>query len=227
METTMKNVLLVGTLLVPVTLGGCFERAADVRGAESDTGRTAATPPLAEYRNGLSDAERRALYHLSEGGEILPLALLRALERPRTPQDLSGTGPVPFTENLERYGFISDQASTENPFGLPVGMSVARSRLTDRVMVGFNCATCHVGELWKDGRRVRVDGGPNMIRLNDMLGDVKTELEATFKENGRRERFLLDVLRYKREDDTLLPSDRTIDNRRQDLKSDLETAVAF
>ena len=183
--------------------------------------------PLEEYRNGLSDTERQEFYHLSEGGEILPLALLRALTRARTPQDPKGDGLVPFTQNLERYGFIPDAASSQNPVGLPVGMTVARSRLTNRVMVGFNCTTCHVGELWKNGRRVRIDGGPNMIRLNDMFGDVKTELEATLKETGRRERFLADVIRYKREDDDRFPSDRTVADRVKDLRSDLDTAQAF
>jgi hypothetical protein len=37
-------------------------------------------PPLAEYRNGLSDADRRQMYHLSEGSEII---LRRAGDRRR------------------------------------------------------------------------------------------------------------------------------------------------
>ena len=184
-------------------------------------------PPLEAYRNGLSDTERQEFYHLSEGGEILPLALLRALTRARTPQEPPGGGLVPFTQNLERYGFIPDAMSSQNPVGLPVGMTVARSRLTNRVMVGFNCTTCHVGELWKNGQRVRIDGGPNMIRLNDMFGDVKTELEATIKETGRRERFLADVIRYKREDDDCFPPIGPLADRVKDLRSDIDTAQAF
>src|SRR2546427_265710 len=113
-------------------------------------------PSLADYRNGLSDADRRQMYHLSEGSEIIPLAILQALERPRTPQDAPGnapstslrTGLVPFMENMERYGFITDDKHDRNPFELPVCMTVARARLTNRIVVGFNCTTCHVGELW-------------------------------------------------------------------------------
>jgi hypothetical protein len=222
----MRRVLLVAMLCASVTTIGCSGPAPEPPAAESVPTRPA-TAPLEDYHNGLSNAERQEFYHLSEGGEILPLAILRALERPTTPQDPKGDGPVPFTQNLERYGFIPDDTSSENPFGLPTGMTVARSRLTNRVMVGFNCATCHVGEIWKNGRRVRIDGGPNMIRLNDMLGDVKTELDATLKETGRRERFLVNVARYKREDDDRFPLDRTIAERLQDLKSDVETAQAF
>ena len=181
----MRRVLVVGWLLVCAAVAGCSTPAPKPPAAEPAAAR-AAGALLEDYRNGLTDAERQEFYHLSEGGEILPLALLRALERQRTPQDPTGDGLVPFTQNLERYGFIPDGASGQNPFGLPAGMSVARSRLTNRVMVGFNCAACHVGEIWKNGRRVRIDGGPNMIRLNDMFGDVKTELDATIKDTGRR-----------------------------------------
>jgi hypothetical protein len=222
----MRRALLVGTLLAAVVLGACSSNAPDSTPAATQAPAVKA-PPLEEYRNGLSDTERQEFYHLSEGGEVLPLALLRALTRARTPQDPPGDGQVPFTQNLERYGFIPDTVSSQNPIGLPVGMTVARSRLTNRVMVGFNCTTCHVGEVWKNGRRVRIDGGPNMIRLNDLFGDVKTELEATLKETGRRERFLADVIRYKREDDDRFPSDRTVADRVKDLRSDLDTAQAF
>src|SRR5262245_32772658 len=113
---------------------------------------------LVDYHNGVSSDDRETFYHLSEGSEMMPLALLQALERPRTPQDPVGEGLVPFMDSLARYGFIPDRKSDRNPAGLPVGMTIERSPLTNRVMVGFNCTTCHVGELWHEGRRVRIDG---------------------------------------------------------------------
>src|SRR5207249_3784061 len=81
----------------------------------------AATANLIDYRNGLSDSDRQTFYHLSEGSEVVPLAVLQALERARTPQDRAGEGLVAFTDNLARYGFIPDRTSTQNPAGLPVG----------------------------------------------------------------------------------------------------------
>jgi len=189
---------------------------------------SAASANLADYRNGLSDSDRQTFYHLSEGSEVVPLAVLQALERDRTPQDPPGQGLVGFTDNLARYGFIPDGKSAPNPAALPVGMTVARSHLTNRVMVGFNCTTCHVGELWRNGRRVRIDGGPNMIRLNDLFADMKTELEATLTaHDGRRERFLINVARHRRENDAAFPSDRTLAERAQDLATDIDLAQAF
>src|SRR5258708_5852817 len=106
-----------------------------------------AAPNLADYHNGLTDADRPTFYHLSEGSEISPLAILQSLERKRSPQAPPGARLVPFTDKLARYGFIPDDRSDQNPFALPIGMTVERSHLSNRVMVGFNCTTCHVGEL--------------------------------------------------------------------------------
>ena len=183
---------------------------------------------LADYHNGLTDADRPTFYHLSEGSEMLPLAIVQSLERKRTPQDPPGDGLVPFTDNLARYGFIPDDKSDQNPFALPVGMTVERSHLTNRVMVGFNCTTCHVGELWRNGRRVRIDGGPNMVRINDLFEDMKGELDATLKDtSGRRERFLANVARHHIGNDAAFPSDRTLAERTKDLATDVELAQAF
>ncbi len=68
---------------------------------------------LADYHNGLTDADRPTFYHLSEGSEMLPLAIVQSLERKRTPQDPPGDGLVPFTDNLARYGFIPDDKSDQ------------------------------------------------------------------------------------------------------------------
>jgi hypothetical protein len=89
----MKRVLLVGTLLAPVVIIACSGRAPESAPAEAP--RAVNAPPLEDYHNGLSDGERQEFYHLSEGGEILPLALLRALKRPRTPQDWAATAWCP------------------------------------------------------------------------------------------------------------------------------------
>ena len=112
---------------------------------------TAATSSGASYSNGWSDADRRTAYHLSTGGEVLSLALLQSLERSKLPQEGADGQLVPFMQNLERYGFIPDPMSDENPFGLPVGWTATRSLLDTTVVTGFNCTACHVGELRAGG----------------------------------------------------------------------------
>ena len=221
-KARMRRLSIVGIILTTILVAACSRWCApsdsSVPGASRGTAQAGRSlPPVENYHNGLSDGERRGFYHLSEGGEVIPVSILQVLERSRTPQDPPGDGLVPFVQNLERYGLIADEVSDHNPFGLPVGMTVARSRLTDRLVVGFNCTTCHVGELWQNGRRVRIDGGPNMIRLNDLFADLKDELGATVKETGRRERFLVNVARQRRDNDAKMPSTRTLAQRVEDI----------
>ena len=220
---------LVARWLVCVcAIGSIVSCASPHRDAPASASTPDAAAGLADYHNGLPDADRETFYHLSEGSEMIPLALLQALERTRTPQDPPGEGLLPFMDDLARYGFIPDRKYDLNPAALPIGMTVDRSPLTNRVMIGFNCTTCHVGELWRDGRRVRIDGGPNMVQLNNLLGDVATELDATLRDlGGRRERFLAGIARHRRENDQLFPSDRTLAQRAADLGTDLDLAKAF
>ena len=101
-------------------------------------------PPVPEGRNGLTPADREAFYHLSEGGELYPVDWILALEVETTTPD-GGVQVRPFLDNIERYGLLSDPKSTRNPDGLPVGMSLGKSKASGIDMIGLNCAACHVG----------------------------------------------------------------------------------
>ena len=113
---------------------------------------------------------------------------------------------MPFLQNLERYGFIPDPVSEENPFGLPVGWTVTRSLLDTTVVAGFNCTACHVGELMVGGKPVRVDGAPNLLRINDLFKDMKTELEATIGDGPRMARLGASLIRNRDANEAKLPS---------------------
>lgn len=112
-------------------------------------------------------------------------------------------------QNLERYGFIPDPVSEENPFGLPVGWTVARSLLDTTVLTGFNCTTCHVGELRAGGNAVRIDGGPNLLRINDLFKDMTTELQATRDDAPRLARLAANLIRNREANEARLPADRS------------------
>jgi len=112
---------------------------------------------VADYRNGLTPAQKESYYHLSQGAEILPWILLTAVDV----TDADSTKP--FVENLERFGLLPDPARTD---GLPVGLTVSSNPFTFGMdFVGITCAACHVGELRHNGKAVRVDGAPNMFNL--------------------------------------------------------------
>jgi mono/diheme cytochrome c family protein len=145
--------------------------------------------PSGEYRNGFGADDRRQFYHLSEGGELYPADWLLALEA--TVSDASGrTETRPFLETLDRFGFLPDPVSAQNPYGLPVGMTVAKSVVTGLDTVGLNCATCHVGELTYAGAKFRIDGGPNLIAVPAFVKALVTETTATARTPARLVRFI-------------------------------------
>ena len=145
-------------------------------------------PLTPEGHNGLSDSEREAFYHLSEGGELFPVDWILALEVETTAAD--GTLEVrPFLDNIERYGLLSDPASPGNPDGLPVGISLGRSKAEQIDMIGLNCTACHVGQVQYQRHAVRVDGLGNMALINAFLTDLASETQQTLTTPRRLVRF--------------------------------------
>ena len=95
----------------------------------------------------------------------------------------------PFLDNVERFGLLRDARHAGNPYGLPVGVSVARSKISGVEMIGLNCSACHVGQVQYQGQAVRIDGAGNMAYINKFLIDLATETEATVKAPHRLARF--------------------------------------
>ncbi|MGH7069676.1 MAG: hypothetical protein ACREFO_06635, partial [Acetobacteraceae bacterium] len=89
---------------------------------------------VADYRNGLTPGQREAFYHLSQGSEIVPWALLTAVDvaDPHSKR--------PFAENLKRFGLLPDPGRKD---GLPVGLAVTSNSFTFGMkFVGVTCAAC-------------------------------------------------------------------------------------
>src|ERR1035438_1231911 len=96
-----------------VLLAGCSRKPEPPVALPSDS-------VTAYAANGWSGAERAEYYHLAEGSELLPYQLLANLKSVKTGK--------PFLEDMERFGFLPDAKSSTNPYGIPVGMTVGRSR---------------------------------------------------------------------------------------------------
>lgn len=159
-----------------------------ILGSDIQTAKPLPAPLTPSGTNGLSPTERQTFYHLSEGAELMPLSWYLALEVET--QNKNGVREArPFIENIERYGYLSDPVSPGNPYGLPVGVSLGKSKLTGTEMIGLNCAACHVGQFEYKGNAVRLDGAPNMVMINQMLEDMGTELESTIESPQRLARF--------------------------------------
>jgi hypothetical protein len=121
---------------------------------------------------------------VSEGGEIFPLFALQALRVELNGSTVSFLSP----ENLASYGLLSDPTSDSNPYGLPVGLTVAPALDTGLLSVGFNCAACHVGELTYDAQgtstTMRIDGAPSHFSPDAYLGAIAAGFDASLGANA-------------------------------------------
>jgi hypothetical protein len=183
-----RTTLIVLTTLVVGIAAGIFLRSSGIVGPKVVVAAPLPPPPTPEGWNGLTAADRGTFYHLSEGGELFPLDWFLALE-------VESIGPDaqlqarPFMDNIERYGFLSDPKSSANPYGLPVGISWGRSKISGWEMMGLNCSACHVGQIQNGNRAVRIDGAGNMVLVNTMLNDMGAEVQRTLSSPRRLLRF--------------------------------------
>jgi cytochrome c peroxidase len=139
--------------------------------------------PVTYSQNALTPADRQEFYHLPEGSELFPVAWILYMESPKTRR--------PFIENLERFGLIPDP---EGPLfegtsiRVPVGVTINEREGTAALrtlglskMVGVNCAACHVGQIEYGGKRLRIDGAPNVFDIVGFLSEIKDTAESTYK----------------------------------------------
>ena len=194
---TMRKVAFAGGIFLAGIVGGWL-LSGGVRSQDIREAAPLAALPQAAGHNGLADADRGRFYHLSEGGELFPLDWLLALDV-EVPASDGSVHVRPFLDNIERFGLLPDAKSAGNPYGLPVGVSLAPSKLTGTQMIGLNCASCHVGQVQYQNHAVRVDGAGNMAYINKFLEHMASETEATFTSPRRLSRFWNRVRAVRRE----------------------------
>jgi hypothetical protein len=182
---TVLNVALI--FFVGLALGWWLRSGARSRADVRDAPPLPALP-AAGGQNGLTPAERETFYHLSEGGELYPLDWLLALDV-ETPAGDGGVQVRPFLDGVARYGLIPDARSAGNPYGLPVGITLAKAKVGGADMIGLNCSACHVGQIQYKGHAVRLDGAGNMVLVNQFLEDLAAETEKTLTAPHRLARF--------------------------------------
>ncbi len=128
-----------------------------------------------------SEEDRQWFYTTPQGSKLIPYAWALALER--------NDGTL-WTENLERFGFLTNPKSGANPDGLPVGV------VRDDLHLGLTCAACHTSALEFRGTTYRIDGGPSDAALWDFLVDLGESVSVTAKSaaSPRFDRFAKRVL---------------------------------
>lgn len=181
MKSNLRSLSIAAAAAIALAASaGCHEKG---RQKEPDKGATAAAPVQSGTRHTaqLTPEELRDFYHLPEGGELLPLELLRALESTRTFK--------PFMEDLDRFRLIADP---EDPDGLPVGMSATlmNGKRAEPRMVFFNCAACHTSELTYKGQALRIEGAPAHFDMAGFIVELLSSMDSTLANPERMAAFL-------------------------------------
>ncbi|WP_317930251.1 di-heme-cytochrome C peroxidase [Halioxenophilus sp. WMMB6] len=153
---------------------------------------------------------RQQYHHISQGTRTLPIPLswLLALEKPAgSLWTLPFGNKGKFTDNdyLLRFGFIKDEVSDYNPYGLPIGFALTANQnlpgISQQVTaVGFNCSACHTSHFIYNDSEYVIDGGPATTDLGQLTKALGAALGQTLVSakvpllHGRFNRFAKNVL---------------------------------
>ena len=146
------------------------------------------TPPGYRYQAinvGLTKKESLEFWHTTEGSDLFPVVILQALH------DVSTGKPV--IESMKDYGLLPSAESKVNPYGLPVGWStnIPNNRILKVPYVGINCAACHTGQIEYAGKRIRIDGAPNMVDLEKWLVQLVDSIKHTLDDPAEATKFFV------------------------------------
>jgi hypothetical protein len=110
--------------------------------------------------------------HADFGSKLAPLAWLHTLKRADSDSLFFSS------ESLQRYGFIIQNKSPQNPHSLPVGFSTN----TDKTpWMGLTCAACHTGQINFKEQKIRLTGGASHIDYAQFEKDYYLAIKSTLE----------------------------------------------
>jgi len=154
---------------------------------------------------GWTEAERQAVYHVSQGTLIIPYNWFFALGEPPAlswPIEIGGKDLFFTNATITRYRAIPDPRAGVNPDRLPIGITkhVIEDKYVDQLGQGhkewlsYTCAFCHTTQINYKGIGVRIDGGPGNLDFNQFNSMLANLLVLTDVNPARFERFAERVL---------------------------------
>ncbi len=125
-------------------------------------------------------------YTTTQGSNLVPYDLFLELEQ------IGSTTLFRDNENINRYRYLPQNPTLNNPDGLPVGF--VKDVFRGDEYIGFTCAACHSGQVNYNGIGMRIDGGPGGADLDNFVRDLAKALQHTQQDQGSRDRFVQRVL---------------------------------
>ena len=204
----MKKVFAWVGVCAGLAAAGAALQSSSPSAADESKGLCAGTITCLDQ--GWAEHERSWWYSVPQGSQLLPLEWILALEQPASDERI--LNPV----NVERFGYLTNPKSRDNPHGLPVGFAVDKeegtwtpamcgifgvmcARETMRApWVGMTCAACHTGQFTFGTRTVRVEGAPTLADFQGFMEQMLAALRATRTNETKFARFAATVLRGNR-----------------------------
>src|SRR5829696_3672863 len=131
----MKNVFTWVAVCAGLAAAGATLRSSSAFAADDSKGLCVGTMTCLDQ--GWADHERSWWYSVPQGSLLLPLDWMLALEQPASDEK------IPNAANVERFGYLTNPKSRDNPCGLPVGFAVDKEEGTwTRAMCGILGVMC-------------------------------------------------------------------------------------
>ncbi len=166
----------------------CATIALSLAIAPSTFAQNSADDQIIFLDQGWSEDQRLYYYHKTQGSAMLPLAFYQNIEQADSEALFSETS------NIQRLGLgIGNVDEKHNPEGLPIGLALAvvDEGIFKGEWVGFTCSSCHNGELYYEGKTVRIDGGSNHVfSMPHFASELRDATRSTMTDNAKLERLL-------------------------------------
>jgi hypothetical protein len=140
------------------------------------------TPITVNQGSNWTRSTRNDFYSRDQGSQIMPLRWMQALKQPN--------GEPFLAANLNRYGYLPNEAS--DPPGLPIGFTVASGSGVRHI--GMTCSACHTRQIEVAGASYRIDGGPAIVDVQGLFGDLDTAVNTVLKSETAFTDFAVAVL---------------------------------
>lgn len=185
---------------------GLLPACAALGDADSDRGATTVKQDIfgdsftdIKYlEQGWTPADSLWFYNITQGSDMMPYDFFLALEQ------IDKSEPFRSNENMNRYRYLPQKATSSNPDGLPVGF--VKDTYKGKDYIGVTCAACHTSQINYEGKGIRIDGGPAGADMETFVKHIAVALLTTQRKDELRKRFVENVLArgtYKTEDEVL------------------------
>ncbi len=139
---------------------------------------------------GWGRADSLWFYNVTQGSNVIPYDFFLELEQVNSTDQAMAL--FRDNKNMDRFRYLVQKPSLFNPNGLPVGF--VKDTYQNKDYLGFNCSTCHTGQINFEGMSVRIDGGPAMADLDGFLESLHAALQSTLQDPAKKQRFIAAVL---------------------------------